>query len=141
MQINHQDFVVRHNEQTKDIFYTIKGQEDFLDENGNPIVDSESSNNIFAKAIYGRKSRELKSSSGLGQVSYRYYILMNPEKIPYNPKTYFSVTDNNKLSFIDSKCKEGWTFQEVPQVIFDKYLSFLRTSSIKLLKETQRELK
>ena len=141
MQINHQQFIVQHNEQTKDIFYTISGQQDSLDSNGNPIVDNGSSDKIFAKAIYGRKSRELKSSSGLGQTSYRYYILMNPEKIPYNPKTYFSVTDNNKLSFVDSKCKEGWSFQEVPQVIFDKYLNFLRTSNTKWLKETQRELK
>lgn len=141
MRINHQDFVLHHNENTKNIFYTMSGDEDEFDAAGNPIIKDESSDKIFAKAIYGRKSRDMKSVTGLNKVSYRYYILMNPEKMPYNPKKNFSVTDQNPLSFVESKCKDGWSFEEVPQNIFDKYLNFLRTQNIKWLKETHRELK
>lgn len=119
----------------------MNGDHDLLDNDGNPVVKDESSEHIFAKAIYGRRSRELRSVTGLNQVSYRYYILMNPDRIPYNPKKNFSVTDQNPLSFVESKCKDGWSFGEVPKSIFDKYLNFLRTQNIKWLKETQRELK
>lgn len=141
MKINHQDFIVQRNEDTKNIFYTTNGNHDLLDSDGNPIIKDESSDKVFAKAIYGRKSREMRSTGGLGSISYRYYILMNPEKIPYNPKKNFSVTNQNALSFVESKCKEGWSFEEVPKSIFDKYIHFLRTQNIKWFKETQRELK
>ena len=142
MKINHQDFVLKqNNNDKKNIFYTLNGNHDLLDDSGDPLVTDESSDKIFAKAIYSRRSREIKSISGSHQLSYRYYILMSPDRIPYNPKHNFSVTEQNSLSFVDEKCKSGWSFEEVPKNIFDKYINFLRTQNIKWLKETQRELK
>lgn len=142
MKINHKDFILQTSKEDS-VFYTISGQEDFLDEEGNPVVKDGQSDKVYAKAINNRKPREIKiqNNSGLNKISYSFYIKVSPESIPYNPKKLHSVTDNNSLSFVNEKCKSGWFFKEVPKSIFDKYLLFLKTKSIKWLKETQRELK
>lgn len=140
MRIDHKQFVV--NTQADETFYTMIGHEDSIDENGNPIVHDGLSTKVFAKAINNRKPRELvRNDSPFGKSSYRFYIKVNPESQPFNPKKFHTVNDQNKLSFIDSKCKDGWFFKEVSQTVFDKYLLFLKTENLKWLKETQRELK
>jgi hypothetical protein len=139
MKINHTDFIIGNNPDI--IYYTSLGSEDFLDSIGNPVIKDGSSDKIYAKAILNRKSRELKTNTGINSVSYRYYIKVNPECMPYNTKKLHTVDNNNKLSFVDKKCKDGWFFKEVSRSVFDKYLTFLRTQSTQLLKEIQRDIK
>jgi hypothetical protein len=141
MKINHEDFLV--NNKTEDsIYYTIVGEEDFLDSDGNGIISDPTSDKIFAKAINNKKPRDLiKNSSNLNKMSYRFFIKTNPESQLFNPKQLYTVSDPNRLGFVDSKCKDGWSFKEVSRSAFDKYLLFLKTQSVKWLKEAQREIK
>jgi hypothetical protein len=141
MKINPQDFILQQKTSVEDLFYTLEGEHDALDDQGYPTVAGSKLDRVFAKAIYGRKPRELKINNGVNRISYRYYILANPEKIPYNPKKLHSVEKKDKLSFVNNVCKEGWSFIEVSKTAFDKYLMFLKTKNLKWLKETQRELK
>ena len=109
-------------------FYTIVGNEDFLDETGF----------VLAKAIQNKKPRQLTNKN----FQYRYYVKTNPLKILYNPIETHSVQDNNKheYSHLHKTYKNEWILTEVTESVFNKYKEFLKTKSLNWLKSAQHEI-
>lgn len=118
-------------------FYTILGNEDFIDKNGYPRVYQESKS-VFAKACANKKSRQLTNKS----LCYRYYIKTNPLKILYNPIEIYSIQNNNKYEYshIHKTYKTEWALTEVTESVFNKYVEFLKTKSLNWLKAAQKEI-
>jgi hypothetical protein len=123
-------------------YYTTKKYGISIDNFGNYLLSKET-NNVYAKAIKNRPSKSFnKTSSPIDQLSYRYYIRINPDKSPFNPlETHSSLENTKRYNFVDSICKTGKTFLEVNQSTFNKYLAFLRTQNIRWLKEIIRDIK
>jgi hypothetical protein len=119
-------------------YFCLSGQEDFLDEDGNPRIENEDSDIVVAKTIFSKKPKHFADSDR----SYaRYYIKLDPNSKIFNPKKILSSIENkDPLSFIKNICKEGWSFKEVTPQTFQKYLMFLKTKQISWLKEAQRDL-
>lgn len=136
MRMNHSDFIVSDKEEC--ICYTDSGNEDFIDDEGNFVILDRSSDKIYAKAMNNRKSKQIKNNEIF---PYKFYIKTSPESIVYNPKKIYSADKQNKLSFVDTTCKSGWFFKEVPKSIFDKYLLFLKTQDMRWFKEINKEIK
>lgn len=118
--------------------FCLAGDEDFVDENGNPrLVDNEDSR-IVAKIIFNKKSRQITQTS----VSKTYMIKVNPKLQVFNPVQILSTIKNKQSNyFIENICKNEWYFKEVDMHVFEKYLNFLKTKNIKLIKDIERDLK
>lgn len=126
-------------QQASNEYYCVIGQEDFVDENGNPRIKSDDDPKIMAKAMANKPSKHI---SPLNKMELRFYIKTKQNNVIFNPVPIEStVKDKEAFSFINNTCKGGIQFQEVPKSVFDKYVSFLRTKSIKWLNAAQRELK
>lgn len=134
------DFTVQKKTTDNDqnLLYGLMGEEDFLDDSGNPRIKSDDNPKIMAKAIKTKLSKHMTES----RISLRYYIRTKPNNIIYNPiKIESSVKDKETFNFINNTCKNNIDFKEVTQSIFDKYLTFLRTKNVRWLNAAQRELK
>lgn len=130
-------FRVKKTEDAETNLYCLKGFEDFIDDNGHARSDNEQSQNVVAKSINNKKSKHFGDRN-----NYSYYIKSNPSLRLFNPIEYACpVKDKDKYSFINSTCKENWSFREVTHQTFDKYITFLNTKNISWLKAAERELK
>jgi hypothetical protein len=126
-------------EENKSALYCLVGNEDFIDDNGNPRINSEDSPKIMAKAIANKPSKHMGTTD---QMQLRFYIRTKQNDIIYNPVTIESNVKNKEtFDFINNTCKGGLSFREVPQSVFDKYISFLKTKNTRWLNAAQRELK
>jgi hypothetical protein len=118
--------------------YCLIGQEDFIDDDGFPRINDPESDNVVAKSVQNKKGKNMTSS----QNYCTYFVRISPNLELYNPINRLSpIKDKRKYNFIDSICKETWTFKEVNKQIFDKYLTFLKTKNLSWLKDAERELK
>jgi hypothetical protein len=108
--------------------FTISGNEEFLDENGNPRISEETdTENIFAKKII--------RDNGTARYSIRIDInnkFVNPMSI-YDDK---KVTNN----FLDSVCRANNKFVEVNLKVFNMYLNFLKTKNLSWFYNAEREM-
>jgi hypothetical protein len=121
-----------------EMFYCLKGKEDFIDIDGNPRVSDKDSDIIAAKCIQNKKSKSFQAASN----NYSYYIRTTPNAALFNPIEKLSpIKDKRQFDFIDSTCKDKWMFVEVGKTTFDKYIKFLVTKNISWLKEANRDLK
>ena len=93
-----------------DEFYTNTGQEDFLDENNNPIT-KENNDTVFAKKIFRDNG------------SYRLMIKCDSSSRPVDPNNQLG---NQKDSY-SSAYRQDSKFIMVNQKAFDYYISFLKT--------------
>lgn len=137
MQIDTKDFIVNNNSiDTK--FFTLIGNHDFIDDNGNPRTTVEN-HNTFAKAIKNRISRNIIGSN----YSYKYFICTDANLNILNPVELYSDANsiNNTTKYIDKICKSEKRFTEVNESIFNKYIAFLTTKNISSLNSAQRDLK
>jgi len=138
MKVNTSEFNIKHhNIGTKnDQYYALIDDHDFIDEKGNPRVNNV--NSACAKLIYGRKSKHITDKKAY----FSYFIKCSPDKEAYNPiKLHTSIKDKKTNAFIDTVCKNKWSFIEVDQVVFDKYVEFLKTKNVRILKDINRSLK
>lgn len=121
-----------------EMFYCLKGKEDFIDDDGNPRILDKESNKIVAKCIQNKKTKTFQTSSN----NYSYYIRTTPNASLFNPiETLSPIKDKRQFDFIDSTCKDKWMFIEVGKTTFDKYIKFLVTKNISWLKEANRDIK
>lgn len=137
MKVNTSDYRISNRDTAEDKFYTIKGMESFLDENGDPRTE-QNSQNIYAKAIKSYASKDITNKS----LHYRYYILTDSNNNIYNPieeSSIFSITTKNQ-TYLNKVCKNEQVFTEVTNNIFNYYVSFLKTKSKKFLIAAQREI-
>lgn len=122
----------------KELFYGLIGQEDFIDENGDPRIEDPSSDKIAAKSVQNKKPKHFGSSENY----YSFFIKTTPNVELYNPIQLLSPIENKRqYNFVDGVCKEKWSFKEVSKITFDKYVMFLKTKNISWLKDAQRDLK
>ena len=64
-----------------------------------------------------------------------------PNKKIYDPFTIHSaIKDKKPFASVNKVCKNTDAFIQVPEHIFDQYVSFLRTNNRKLFMKTQREI-
>lgn len=137
MRVNVSDYKISSRDTTDDKFYTILGNESFIDDNGDPRTDPQS-NGIYAKAIKSYASKDIQNKN----LHYRYYIRSDSHNNFYNPledSSLLSITTKNQ-SYINSICKNEEIFTEVTQNTFSQYIAFLRTKSKKFLVAAQREI-
>lgn len=120
----------------KELYYTINGKEDFLDEYLMPRVNDSNNEIVFAKALKNKKSKHFTSSNNY----YRYYVKANSAKQIYDPTVKYTIQNKPTNHFINSVCKNESIFIEVSKSIFDKYIKFLQCKDIRWLKDAQREL-
>jgi hypothetical protein len=104
--------------------YTLFGQQETLDKEGNPITSKE--RNTYA---YTRSSLKGKAN---------YYIKVGLHGKVYNPMGLYSEGKANK--FMSKIGKNEYNFSKVNQRVFDMYLNFLRTKNIAWLNNAEREL-
>jgi hypothetical protein len=128
MDINLDQFTVKHhnNSSIDSKFYTIIGDEDYLDDDMNPRLKQDN-NKAIAKA--------LKKSDNL---SYRYFIKIGAYGKIYNPISIYDP-DSKQPKFMTRVRKSEWEFQEVSPKVFDYYINFLRTKNIAWFNNAERE--
>jgi hypothetical protein len=106
-------------------YYTIIGDQDFLDSNGKPRASKEN-NKVVAKTV----TTDDKPS--------RYYIKVGTYGKIYNPIGLYSEGNNTK--FLSKIGRKQFEFKEVNNKVFDMYLNFLTTKNIAWLNNAEREL-
>lgn len=119
-----------------EMYFCLRGNEDFVDDNNRPRVSDPKSSNIAAKCVQNKKPKHFGSSSQY----YRFYIKISPTGEVFNPIQYHKIPDK-KTNIVNQVCKTEWTFKEVNKVLFDKYIHFLNTSNIAWLKDIERDTK
>ncbi len=118
-------------------YYTLLGLEDHLDDDGYPKIDQDN-NKGYAKKVKNKKSKSVSDRN----VSFRFYIKMDPNNNIINPVLLHSEKNHNLRtnSRLNQTCKETEQYKEVSESIFNKYLEFLKTKNSKWLNAAQREL-
>jgi len=135
MRIDRSQFITKTHE-CQEKLYTLIGDESYIDEEGFPRANTESSN-VYAKAVKNKLGKKFNSDT-----QYRFYIKTDPNKNIINPiKIHSSITEKNNRSFLNKICKSETIFTEVSQHIFDQYINFLKSQNIQWLDNAQRELK
>lgn len=106
-------------------FFTVIGEEDFVDDNNCPRVKDQDSNKVYAKRI-------LRDNG-----SYRYSIRLGSSGKLHNP---LSIYDNKTdINFIERVCRSSDKFRNVNGKAFDLYLNFLKTKNVAWLNNAERE--
>ena len=123
-------------ENPESYFYTIFGKHDSLDDSGRPLK-SILSNDVYAKAVRNRPSKNFQIVSPIDNISFKYYINVLPNRKPYNPVE----VAGDRSSFIDRVCKTESVFLEVNKSVFDKYVNFLQTKNTQWLTEVYRDIR
>lgn len=108
-----------------DKLYVLSGQEDFIDEDGNPRKHNDNGD-TYAKASFKEDG------------SVHYFIKITGNGKPYNPiDSYLNVKTSSIYKTIG---KNTIQFHKVNHKVFDTYINFLRTKNISWLHNTEREM-
>lgn len=136
MRVNSSEFIINHSSsETK--YYTKKGYETFLDDDGDPRLENDS-DKVYAKAV---KNKPSKNFADKHRVGFSYYIKSTPDKNLYNPTETYSIDPKVKKSFVNKICKSELKFLEVSESVFNMYINFLKTENNQWLIKAQREIK
>ena len=134
--MNSEDFIFRPNTnnnntdnfdtvvEDSDEFYTILGNHEFLDKNGNPRVTTDTDS--MAKKIL------------LENGNYKFAIKINRDNRIFNPLGMYS--EGRQKRFLNTIGKDEFVFRKVNMDIFDNYVNFLRTRNDAWLKNAERSL-
>lgn len=121
------------NELNKEVeYFTIKGSQDFIDEEGYPRVKQDG-NSVLAKKIcyYDEKNNVVTAKT-------RYQIKIGAYGRIYNPIGMYTEGRANKFS--SKSGKEEWRMKEVNESIFSLYITFLKTKNVAHLTLAERGL-
>ena len=106
---------------SSDSFYTIYGEQDYIDTEGNPRLESNNEKKVFAKSIGGK-----------------HYIKTGLYGRIFNPIGMYS--EGKQQKFLSKVGKEEYSFARVNQKVFDLYVNFLRTRNRAWLNNAEREM-
>lgn len=106
-----------------DKFYTVIGEQEFIDDNKMPRTNSES--NALAKAII--TNGELQ-----------YFAKINAYGKLFNPMGMFSEGKSNK--FLSRIGRNEYNFKRVTLRTFELYTSFLKSRNVAWINQAEREL-
>lgn len=119
-------------------YYCAIGYEDFLDDSGNPRLNDGDNDTVAAKVVLNKKPRQVTANG----IYKSYFIKVNPSLQIFNPSLNTNAVKNKTDNhFINKVCKNEWFFKEVDSIIFNKYITFLKSPNAKLIKEIERDLK
>jgi hypothetical protein len=111
---------------TEPVYFTLYGQHDFIDDNGNPRA------NIDNKSILAKTSISENNNQ-----SY-YFLKVGAHGRIFNPMGLYS--EGKQLKFMSKIGKNEFEFKKVNKKVFDLYLNFLRTKNIAWLNNAEREM-
>ena len=134
---------IRNNENREDpdgpkravIAYTIAGKEDFLDEDGYPIVNI--ANDMLPLAEIEERTDAYAAKVVVGRTT-KHYIKKGKYGRLFNPIGLYS--EGNAKKNMKHAGKMEWTLQTVNARTFNFYLNFLRTKNLAYLNNAEREV-
>lgn len=112
---------------TESMYFTLYGNHDFIDDNGNPRANQNNTKHILAKQI---------NSDNKNQTYY--YIKVGAHGRIFNPIGMYS--EGKQQKFLSKIGKNEFEFEKVNQKTFELYLNFLRTKNIAWLNNAEREM-
>lgn len=113
------------NKKDQEIYYTMSGMEDYIDENNHPRLKDPSDKNIFAKKILRHNN------------SIKYMIKLNAGGKLTNPASIYGF--EKEKTFLDKVCRSNSKFKEVNNKVFELYLKFLQSKNTSWLYNAERE--
>lgn len=105
------------------INYTVIGLQDYLDNDSNPIIESDIEKKAFAKKI---------TTNNID----KFYIKVGTYGKIFNPIGMYSEGKNTK--FLSRAGKNEYQFKKVKKEIFDMYLNFLSTKNLAWFNNAER---
>lgn len=106
--------------------YTLVGQEDYLDSEGNAQINADGDENkVFAK------------KTTLKDGSIKYTIRLSNNNKLYNPISIYGVEQES--IFLNRVCRSNKKFKEVNEKAFSWYLKFLNSKNTSWLYNAERE--
>lgn len=105
--------------------YTIHGQHDFLDTEGNPRAHTDC-DKVLAKKMLREDG------------TYKYIIKNDSSGRLYNPISIYGESKSRSETFLDKTCKDS-KFRTVNMKTFELYVNFLRTKNFSWLYNAERE--
>mgnify|MGYP003333029329 CR=1 FL=1 len=106
------------------VFYTMAGNEDFLDQDSFPRLKQD------GQDVYAKKTTRIDGSI-------KYLIRTGLDKKLYNPISPIDKESNRQ--FLDRVSRSNDRFRSVNQKVFDWYLRFLQTKNTAWLYNAERE--
>jgi hypothetical protein len=103
--------------------YTVFGEHDDIDSDGNPLTDQEKDCLAYIKNLNGDQ---------------QYYLKIGLHGKIFNPIGLYSEGKSNK--FLSKVGKQEYNFTKVNSKVFNMYLNFLRTKNLAWLNNAEREL-
>lgn len=114
-----------HKHQNQPIYYTLKGYEEDLDQDHNPVQTTEN---------HQTQAKALPKLDG----SYRYFIRITGDGKPFNMLSDHLNVRNPTL--FKTVGKDQSQYKEVNYKVFSLYLNFLRTKNVSWLHNSEREM-
>lgn len=105
-------------------FYCLIGDEDFVDDNGNPMLHTDSGK-VLAKKI-------TKTNSPT-----QYFVRLSTNNKLYNPIS--QLGEDKSSSIVDNTCRPTNRFIPVSPAVFEFYLQFLCSKNLLWLNKAERE--
>lgn len=105
-------------------FYCWSGDEDAIDNKGNPIVYKDG-DKVLAKKIDKNNN------------SPQYFIRLSNKNKLYNPVS--QVGEDRSSSIVDNTCRPTNRFTQVSPAVFECYLQFLSSKNLLWLNKAERE--
>lgn len=109
--------------ENQELFYTLSGLEEFVDEEQFPRSTSE--DNTFAKKILRKNGTP------------KHMIRLASNGKLFNPVSIYGMEENK--TFLDRICRSNKKFKEVNTKVFDLYIKFLQSKNISWLNNAERE--
>lgn len=106
-----------------DEFYTLSGDQDFLDDNNNPRLSEDNDKTLAKKTFTDHKAK--------------YMIKLDINGKFLDPTSNLSKDSANKSNFISRTCKQP-RFKSVSPETFELYLNFLKTKNLSWLYNANR---
>lgn len=134
MKIDISDFNIKH-KASDSYYFTIADHSEFVDEDSN-FQTLKENDKTYAKKIKNKLSRNM-----LDPDNFAFFVRSSPNKQIFDPfEIHSSLKDKKLYESVNKVCKTAEGFIQVPEHIFNQYITFLRTNNRKLFVKTQREI-
>lgn len=111
-------------EPTDDEYYGFIDDNDFIDTNNNPRLNTDNDRTL---------AKKIQREDG----TFKYFVKINGSKKLFNPISIYGKSEIGS-TFLDKTCKD-FKFLSVNKKIFDLYVNFLRTKNVSWLYNAERE--
>lgn len=105
-------------------YYTLVGQEDFIDDENNPRIEKDSDDRVLAKKTSQNKLKYLIKIDNAGKF--------------YNPLS--PISSIKPIKILQTISVSDSRFKEVNRTVFNMYLNFLRSKNIAWINNAEREV-